>query len=67
MIRAKWDSIFSPIPIVHFDDVDEPVYPMPGDIYELYDDNENVTVQAVVTMVSWSRKLIYFNLNIQNR
>lgn len=66
-IRAKYDSNRaggSSDVAIFFDDVDEPVYPMPGDQYELYDEEApGFTVQAIVTRVLWQKKVIFLEIN----
>jgi len=60
MIRAKWNSDnVANTQSVFFSDVDEPVYPMVGDEYELYDEDNSRTVIATVSRVHFPSKMIY--------
>jgi hypothetical protein len=61
MTRAKWNSSKNPgdIQTVSFDDVEEPVYPMIGDMYKLYDETHYQSVTAIVARVHFPTKTIY--------
>lgn len=66
MIRAKFDMTRvenNGRVRIGFDDIDEPAYPMSGDVYELYDPNGNLTVQAIVLLVYWKQRTIVLEPN----
>jgi hypothetical protein len=63
--KARWDSLTTDrgFAIISFDDIDEPIYPMVGDEFQLHDVNAKSEITAIVVMVNWFKRLIYLELN----